>query len=632
MPRSAADGRTAKHTADQAKQIVISQVTNGLTVAAGLKVAQRSMSWYEKARKDDRVFAKAVDEARAHFAATNAKVIPDFPQFSAQYFGQHLFPHQMNMLSVIEGREPPWLHESMIYEPGEMGKRRVLITLPPNHAKTTLMINYVTYRILKDPNISVLLVSRTRDMAAKLLYAIKNRLTHPRYAQMQAKYGPPDGYKASSEMWTQQRIYLGSDDRDSGEKDPTVEALGIGSQIYGARASLVILDDTVTLGNATEWDKQDDWLRQEVSTRLGPGGQIIIVGTRVAPMDLYRHLRDPETYTDGTVPWTYFAMPAVLSYGADDASTQTLWPVGDAPFAEDDEPIGQHEEGWNLYERWSPKRLSRIRNEVGPRRWSLVYQNSDIAEDAVFDVQCIRSCIDGARRPGPLLDREGWHVVIGVDPAIAGQAGLVAYAINRVTHQRMVLDVRSLIGPTPARLREEIFDLVEIHRPHEVSVETNAYQRAIVQDERLVQFLATKGVVLRPQQTGKEKLDPDFGVASMSGLFGTRTAGQVGTPSKHNGDALISLPRMEGSHAVRMLVEELTAWNPEIPVKRRKQDLLMAMWFCEIRAREVIIRKGQGANHFVKGNSFTSARDRKRQVVINLNDYASQMDDRAAWL
>jgi hypothetical protein len=36
-------------------------------------------------------------------------------------------------------------------------------------------------------------------------------------------------------------IYLGTG-RDSGEKDPTVQALGFGSQIYGARADLIIVE------------------------------------------------------------------------------------------------------------------------------------------------------------------------------------------------------------------------------------------------------------------------------------------------------------------------------------------------------------------------------------------------------
>lgn len=629
----------------EAMDIVLAKVRSGATVSSALQAAQRSLSWYESTRRANRDWSGAVDLARAAAANTRKQVEPeqvssapgsrlgDYAQFSQEFLGQHVFPHQQNMIDLMHGKEPSWLHPAMTYEAGSMGNRRVLINIPPNHAKTmTMSINYVTYRILDNPNISVLLVSKTQEMAKKLLYGVKQRLTHPRYQRMQALYGPPDGFKASADMWTQTRIYLGGDARDTGEKDPTVEALGIGGQIYGARANLILLDDTVTLSNATEYEKQDDWLRQEVASRLGPGGQILIVGTRVAPMDLYRHLRDPETYTDGHVPWTYLAMPAVLEYGHTDADTKTLWPVSDEPFVEDDAPVGTLDDGTPLYPRWTAERMGRVRNEVGPRRWSLIYQNSDVADDSTFDVLCVRGSTDNTRNPGPLEDRDGWHVLIGVDPAIAGQAGLVVYAVHRSTGKRQVLDVRSLLGPTPARLRQEIKDLVDKYDPHEVIVEVNAYQGAIVKDENLAGFLSTRGIVLRPQQTGKEKLDPDFGVASMSSLFGTRTAGAVGDPARHNKDNLISLPRPDQQQAVRLLIEELVAWNPEVPVKRRKQDLVMALWFCEIRARELVIRPGQSNSHHIRRNSFLSARDRDRQMVIDLNAWSDQMEERAVWL
>ena len=74
------------------------------------------------------------------------------------------------------------------------------------------------------------------------------------------------------------------------------------------------------------------------------------------------------------------------------------------------------------------------------------------------------------------------------------------------------------------------------------------------------------------------------------------------------------------------------AWNPETPVKRRKQDLVMAMWFCEIRARELVIRPGQSNSYHVRRNSFLSQRDKGRQMVIDLNAWNEQAQDRAIWL
>ena len=51
-------------------------------------------------------------------------------------------------------------------------------------------------------------------------------------------------------------IYISDDSRDSGEKDPTIQALGIRAHVYGARADLVIMDDCVDMTNAAEYEKQ----------------------------------------------------------------------------------------------------------------------------------------------------------------------------------------------------------------------------------------------------------------------------------------------------------------------------------------------------------------------------------------
>ncbi len=62
-------------------------------------------------------------------------------------------------------------------------------------------------------------------MARKFLSAIKTRLSHPNWTKLQVSFGPNGGYKADSPTWSADMIYLGAG-RDSGEKDPTVQAVG----------------------------------------------------------------------------------------------------------------------------------------------------------------------------------------------------------------------------------------------------------------------------------------------------------------------------------------------------------------------------------------------------------------------
>ena len=616
---------------EEARAELLDLVRQGRTISDGLQIVGRSRSWYEEQRRSVEGFAVRVDAARLRLsdevqAARNAEM--GFAEFSEKYLGTRVWPHMQNVVDLLEGRDPAWLHESMIFEPGTAGLSRLLVNVPPNHAKSmTVTINYVTYRVATDPNINVLVVSKTQEQAKKFLYAIKQRLTHPRYADLQVAFGPVDGYRATADQWAANKIYLGGEARDSGEKDPTVEALGMGGQIYGSRANLIVLDDVVTLSNAGEWAKQQDWIRQEVASRLPPGGgQLLVVGTRVSPVDLYKELRNPEHYTDGRVPWTYLAMPAVLESAADPKDWVTLWPKSEQLLSEADQP---DEDG--LFERWSGPRLSEVRNEVGPGKWSLVYQNLDVAEDAIFDPVCVRGAVNGMRKPGALVsgatghpqNADNFYRVIGLDPAMSGDTAAVAYAVDRRSMKRYVLDVHVMTSPSPAAIRSLLREWADAYKPHTVIVESNAFQLFLTQDEEIRNFLATRGIAYRPHFTGNNKQDPEFGVASLAPLFGSKVTrdGHGQAAMKHAGDNLIELPSTQANEHVKKLIEQLITWQPGVRGSKLKMDTVMALWFCEIVAREVL-SQSQGVDRFLK-NSFASVRDIESRYVINLDDLAA---------
>ncbi len=624
--------RRDNRPAEKVKSDLVNLLRQGSNIADGLKIVGRSRSWYEEQRRKDKDFAALVDKVRGMVNSPDMREqdAGEFEEFAEKYLGIRVWPHQRNMIDLLEGREPSWLHPSMQYSRGSAGHTRILVNVPPNHAKTmTVSISYATYRMIKDPTLSIMIISKTQDMAKKILYGIKQRLTHPRYADLQLAFAPVDGWKADADQWSATRIYLGGDSRDTGDKDPNAEALGMGGQVYGARAGLIIVDDAVTLANASEWPKQMEWIRQEVGTRLGPGGQLLVVGTRVASTDLYSELLNEEHYTDGLVPWTSLVMPAVLEYAESEEDWRTLWPWSEMPFTDADEP---NEDG--DYPRWTGSRLARVRNEVGPRKWSLVYQNVGVEEDSTFDPVCVQGSVDGMRKAGPLNPElkghpervEGFYRICSMDPAIAGNTAAVAYAVDKATGNRYVLDVKVMTGPTPAMIRDLIYDMTEMYKPHEWIIETNAFQGFLVYDEELNRFLANKGITLKPHYTGSNKQDPDFGVASMAPLFGS--VATVQTIRRHQGDNLISLPSTQ-SYGVKMLVEELIAWSPLVKTKNRRQDTVMALWFAETRAREVIQTVSK-RNFFAKASGFTSQRDLDRRYVVNLDDV--QQQNQAAWI
>ena len=614
----------ADNSADIAKRIILGCVAEGMTIEQACASAGKSIKTYEYYRRTDKVFTDKVDRTRLglkdkSFATSDVHDIT-FAEFRQKFLHSQTFPHQQNLVDMIEGREPGWLHPSMKYEPG-LASNRILINIPPNHAKSiTITVDYVTWQVVRNPNFRVLIVSQTQQLAADFLYAIKQRLTHPMYESLQQAYAAGVGFNSKSASWQATRVTFGTELRESSEKDPNIEAIGIGGQIYGKRADMIIVDDAVTLKNANEFEKQIRWLTQDVRSRLNPTGKLVVIGTRVAAMDLYRELRNEDRYPGGLVPWKYLAMPALLTTHEDPDKWETLWPASDAPFD------GQMESDKNedgLYPRWNGRNLYNERQAMDASTWALVYQQQDISDDAIFDPVCVRGSIDGMRKAGRLVpgnpghprDLSGFSIICGLDPAMVGDTAVVCYAIDRTSHKRYIVDAIKITRPTPAAIRQIIFDWTALYQPTEWIVEKNAFQSFLTQDEGIRQNLASRGVLLREHHTGTNKWDSGFGVASMSTLFGTKQF-----DGKHHRDNLIHLPS-DQTENVKALIEQLITWSP---TTKGKTDMVMALWFCEIRAREML-NQGLNQTHHLK-NPFLSRYERGKRTVINIDELLAEKD------
>jgi hypothetical protein len=614
----------ADNSADIAKRIILGCVAEGMTIEQACASAGKSIKTYEYYRRTDKIFTDKVDRTRL---GLKDKQFQDgdvhdltFAEFRQKFLHSQTFPHQQNLVDMIEGREPSWLHPSMKYEPG-LASNRILLNIPPNHAKSiTITVDYVTWQVVRNPNFRVLIVSQTQQLAADFLYAIKQRLTHPMYEDLQSAYAAGVGFNSKSASWQATRVTFGTELRESSEKDPNIEAIGIGGQIYGKRADMIIVDDAVTLKNANEFEKQIRWLTQDVRSRLNPTGKLVVVGTRVAAMDLYRELRNEDRYPGGLVPWKYLAMPALLKTDEDPDKWETLWPASDAPFD------GQMESDKNedgLYPRWNGRNLYNERQAMDASTWALVYQQQDISDDAIFDPVCVRGSIDGMRKAGRLVpghpghprDINGFSIICGLDPAMVGDTAVVCYAVDRVSHKRYIIDAIKITRPTPAAIRQLIFDWTSLYQPSEWIVEKNAFQSFLTQDEGIRQNLASRGVLLREHHTGTNKWDSGFGVASMSTLFGTKQH-----DGKHHRDNLIHLPS-DQTENVKALIEQLITWSP---TTKGKTDMVMALWFCEIRAREML-NQGMHKTHHMK-NPFLSRYEVGKRTVVNIDELLAEKD------
>lgn len=600
------DDKNWSHTVQVAKvkQKMLELYSQGYTVDDLCRIVQRSPATWKYYRQTDPDFR---DEADLIFArrqkATQVGSDISFEDFSEKYLKQRLFRHQLQWVDLIEGREPRELHPSQVYIPGDVDN--IVVNTPPGHGKsTTLTMNYVTYKIVTNPSFRVVIVSKTETMAKKFLAGVKRRLTNSYYRELIRDFAPAEGFEASAEVWSSSMIYFSH--QEGGEKDPTVQALGIGQQIYGARADLIICDDCEDLRNVALVEDHVEWMQQEVMTRDAP---IIVIGTRVGSVDLYTELMNPKRYEDEESIWTYLTQPVILESAEDPKDWVTLWPKSNQPHSR--HPGEQDEDG--LWDKWTGERLNKLRRGMSPRMWSLVYMQAQVNEDAIFPQEAVTGSQNRLRYCGPIgglnaMDTSRHYVIAGLDPAsAAGFTAIVILSVDRDSGKRYLLDVRNA-QMTPERMRQTIREVTEKFGVNEWRVEKNAFQSFLTQDREINQYMAARGVRFREHQTsGNNKWDPAWGVASMAGLF----------QGWQDGYQLIELPGRGVSEGVKTLIEQLVTWHPDHP-KTQRTDTVMALWFAEIRAREVctVEQKTEFAD-----NAYLSDYDVESRTVINIDDY-----------
>lgn len=591
----------------EAKQIVLQKLSEGWKVNDAMAAVDRSYETYRDWRKNDGEFAAQCRRARGAVNDSAPLPIPDFPDFADKYLKQALPLHQLRAWDVITGQEPRDIESSMAYQAGEEPGRFMIMNFPPNHGKsTTWTINYVTWRIVKDPNIRILIVSKTLDLAKKFVAAVKYQLTSDVFGDLKATFEPAGGWQDTQQIWRENMIYVRG--RDSGEKDPTLQGLGIGSQIYGARADLIIVDDAEDLGNVGMYEKHSDWISREVLSRLEPDtGQLLVIGTRVASMDLYRYLRDEARTMDGLPFYTYFAQPAILENAQSHYNEwRVLWPG-----------------------RMHPKAIAAQKGAYPDRRkFELIYQQNDVSDDATFPVEAVQASINRQRFKGPMSagatghrkqGMQGAYVVAGLDPATVGCTAAVVIATDKITQHRWVLNCWNTRGATPRQIIELMKAWTLEYQINEWRVERNGFQRFLTQLPELREFLTNRGVLFREHTTtGKSKWDEEFGVETLAPLFlsCTELVGDRLVPLP-DGSGQLSLPSTRDAKQVSELVEQLQVWEPEM-ARGTATDLVMALWFAELGVRQYLLGARFEQTHM--RSKFTSRAGVKSRKTYDLNE------------
>lgn len=327
-----------------------------------------------------------------------------------------------------------------------------ILLAPRDHFKTTILtLNYTLYRIVKDPDVQIILVSESATQAHKWTRYLMNSIEQ-RFPWLNGN--TKDG-KWSERMFTVPRT------RES--KDPTCEAVGMLGRILGGHYDLAMVDDVVSMENSRSQimrDHVEAWFKQVLIPAMVPNSQILPTGSPWHYGDLYARLE-----ADG---WKTYKYRAVL-------------PDGSALFPE----------------RYGIEALAKKRFEIGTPIFNCQYLcDPKGLIGRLLRLEWLEPYYDVP--PGDL------EIVQGVDVALSEKETADYTAIATVGYSPslktiFLLDMWRGHVDFPSQI-QMILQQAQIWKPTRIIVEINAYQKA------LYQVLRETMLPIITRQTVKDKV------------------------------------------------------------------------------------------------------------------------------
>lgn len=393
-----------------------------------------------------------------------------------------------------------------------------------------------------DPDLRIGLVGETEAQGKKWLSKIKSNIVgNPRLREIypHLKPGIREGRR---ELWQEKAILVQRSEMASRrEKDPSIQAIGIGGQIIGARLDRVYIDDMVTLRNALSdagRESTDDWFFGALLGRLSEYARIVFVNNPWHDLDLMHKLE--REFGD---------VYKVVRYAAGEPNCQVPW--------------------WTI-ERLEEKRLTMPALDYARQFLCVPFTN----ETGLLPVNSIRRCQALTEDPADWWG--GGHVgtgairfvTAGVDLGGTDRAtgSLTAIAVAGIDgeERKHLLHVRSghWLG---LELIRQMIDVHRAHRPNEWVVETNGVQlhlAHLLQDPLIVRAAgatveeAAEIRVLGQYTTQTAKNEEQWGIRAMGGDF---DAGRYRIP-KHQREVEEAIREAQRFSPVGHTGDRLIAW------------------------------------------------------------------------
>lgn len=191
-------------------------------------------------------------------------------------------------------------------EKGTLGTKRVLITMPPRHAKSFIAtVHFPVYYLARKANRNVLSTSYNQDLSKTFGRQVRDLARELFVGQAFPDFKMSEESRAVDD-W---RTTMGG----------TYFATGIGGSTTGRAATLLILDDPVKAreeaDSATQRNKTWSYYVSALTTRKQPEPDgtaplEIVILTRWHPDDVAGRLMETEDWKEGD--WTHINFPAII--------------------------------------------------------------------------------------------------------------------------------------------------------------------------------------------------------------------------------------------------------------------------------------------------------------------------------
>lgn len=431
---------------------------------------------------------------------------------------------------------------------------RLQILAPPRSGKTDLAIHFAVWLILRNPNIRILWVGASADMASKSVDSVRSHLEDNEKLR-KAYLAPGQFWKSASNRggdaaWSRNEFKVATR-TVVGSKSPTMVGVGAGGKILSRDTDIIWLDDHEDHTSTIQPGRREStkrWLNNTIESRKEPFTALIQIGSRQHPDDLYGYLIDKQF-------WTH-----IIEVAHD--------PDCDLP--EDDIPA--HIDCMIFPERLSYAYLMEKKETLDPRSFEMQYMGLAIPEaGAIFTREMVDACLNKSRGLGlQELVPKRLSPIAGLDPSPSSNQAGVLWGVDEAAQMVYLVDLYNGGDGGVDGAKRLMLEWNERYRLDYWVIEANSWQKALYLSDDVKGWARGRGIQLRPHNTtAGTKWDENYGVGSMRPAF---QAGQIDLP----------YGTLEARTKVKQYRRQLVTFEEASAATRKRNvrvDIVMAGWF-----------------------------------------------------